>query len=153
MKRSSTQIIGDLEKMPTNLDDVTLALQVSKMREKALKAQVEDLKKVVQVRSETIFNSTKAAEAHWQEKFTAVKVTHALKRRRTLVKLEKSIRIKAVQRSWATSAEKASAVLRERMEMMMTEKERLTARCDELALENKVVSGLQRRRRKRVSFM
>lgn len=93
------------------------------------------------MKSEAFLYAAKATEALWRANATAVEVTHAAERRAASVKLEESNRNEAVQRARATSAEKASAVLLERMRKVMPKKDRLTVRCDELGLEIKCSSG------------
>lgn len=97
---------------------------------------------VVQRKLEAIFSVLKAKEAHWCEEITAMEVTHAAKRRTALEKLKETHQNETLQRACATRAGKVSAVLQERMKEATTEKDRLTARCEELALENQCVSGL-----------
>lgn len=54
-------------------------------------------------------------------------------------KLEKSVRNKAMLRARSSRAMKASAVSLERMREVMSDIDRLTAQCDELALEIQIV--------------
>lgn len=57
-----------------------LAAQVPKEKKNRLKAQVEELKYVVQIKLEAILKVINATEAQW-EMFTVVEVTHAGVRR------------------------------------------------------------------------
>lgn len=53
-----------------------------------------------------------------------------------------------MQRACATRAVKASALLQVRVKKVMTEKDRLTARCDELPFEKNCVRGLVKKGKK-----
>lgn len=69
-------------------------------------------------------------------------MTHAAGKHTELAKLKKSNRNEAVQRARATRAVKASAVLQKVKKKAMTNKDRLTTRCDESTHENQYISGL-----------
>lgn len=80
-------MVRDLEKMCTKVKEATVAVQMVKVKEKALVAQAEDLETAVQRKSEAILNASKAAEALWRGSVTAVEVSYAVKRRTALAKL------------------------------------------------------------------
>lgn len=58
-----------------------------------------------------------------------------------LDKLVELRRNETLQRTRATRAEKASEMLQERIKKVTTKKNRLTARCDELALKHQYIAG------------
>lgn len=53
------------------------AVQTVEVRDKVLKAFVEDLKHVVQIMSRGFFSAAKATEALWRKTLSAVEATHA----------------------------------------------------------------------------
>lgn len=100
------------------------------------------MKGVVQIKSDAILNTTKAAEAHWREKRTVMEVTHSAKRHTASAKLRKPRRTEAVWWARVVCAEMANAVMQKCVKKLMTKKDRLMVQCAELASENQFVRGL-----------
>lgn len=107
--------------MQKNLSKAIVVVQVVKVREKALRGQAEDLKGVVQAKSEAISNASKETEARWREKFPAVEVTHAVEWRGASTRLGEPCRHEAVQRACATYPEKAKSAPEQPMKKLMNE--------------------------------
>lgn len=95
--------------------------------------QVKVLKGVVQTKFKAIYRSTKRTEAHWLEKCTAVELTRAAERCKAQAKLEEASRNGVAQRARAARAVKTILEIQERVKKLMTKRDRLTARFEELS--------------------
>lgn len=67
LEQSSAHVVDDMGKLRYKLDETTLAVQVAKLRGKALKGQVFDQKGIVSKISEAVSSTTEAAAAFWWE--------------------------------------------------------------------------------------
>lgn len=131
--------------MRTKLDKARLALQVAKVREKVLQGQIEVLNAIFQMFSETIIITSRAVEAYWCGSPTAVEVTHVAERRSAPTKWVETKGNEVAQWMRVTRVEKANTVLSMRMKKLVTENNRLTVRCDELAHENQCDLRLEKK--------